>query len=145
MKVLPSGVSRGLFCCPSGWFGDQCKYKCHCFNDTCDATGECSEANTCVGGWFGPACQYVYSLQHQKNSHGSLLNCVCQLIIGYGRKSTIITLQVWINEDTLFFSELTSIYKYWSFVVLSCDESFLPVMVTQTTFQIFGQKNVFMF
>ncbi|CAG5124781.1 unnamed protein product [Candidula unifasciata] len=45
--------------CPSGWFGSQCKYKCRCVNNACDASGQCAGSYTCQGGWFGPACQYA--------------------------------------------------------------------------------------
>ncbi|KAK6991264.1 multiple epidermal growth factor-like domains protein 11, partial [Biomphalaria glabrata] len=42
--------------CESGWFGDGCKYQCHC-KEKCDTSGYCTN-NKCSDGWFGYKCQY---------------------------------------------------------------------------------------
>ncbi|XP_059158862.1 uncharacterized protein LOC131942914 [Physella acuta] len=44
--------------CTTGWFGDNCQYKCHCTDNNCDDNGLCLTNSTCTGGWFGPLCQY---------------------------------------------------------------------------------------
>ncbi|GFS22296.1 receptor-type tyrosine-protein phosphatase kappa-like isoform X1 [Elysia marginata] len=45
-------------CTLPGWFGNKCKYLCHCADDEdCDkTTGHCSSG--CAIGWLGHACQY---------------------------------------------------------------------------------------
>ncbi|CAG5127331.1 unnamed protein product, partial [Candidula unifasciata] len=50
--------------CKFDWFASECRYRCHCFNNTCNArgqsaNGECTAASYCDKGWFGPSCQYV--------------------------------------------------------------------------------------
>ncbi|KAH9494596.1 hypothetical protein Btru_019958 [Bulinus truncatus] len=42
--------------CAVGWFGPNCRYKCHC-TDGCDRQGNCL-GSTCETGWFGHLCQY---------------------------------------------------------------------------------------
>ncbi|KAK6991254.1 multiple epidermal growth factor-like domains protein 11, partial [Biomphalaria glabrata] len=58
-EILCPGFSNPPFCnqtCDSGWFGDGCKYKCHC-EGNCDTSGYCTN-NKCSDGWFGYKCQY---------------------------------------------------------------------------------------
>uniref|UniRef100_A0A2C9KK38 EGF-like domain-containing protein n=1 Tax=Biomphalaria glabrata TaxID=6526 RepID=A0A2C9KK38_BIOGL len=58
-EILCPGFSNPPFCnqtCDSGWFGDGCKYKCHC-KEKCDTSGFCTN-NICSDGWFGYKCQY---------------------------------------------------------------------------------------
>ncbi|GFS01683.1 fucolectin-1, partial [Elysia marginata] len=57
---IPSQVSSAQ-CQVAGWFGQSCRYQCHCEdNAVCDgSTGRCPGA--CHSDWFGPACQYVSS------------------------------------------------------------------------------------
>ncbi|KAH9498552.1 hypothetical protein Btru_007311, partial [Bulinus truncatus] len=43
--------------CPSGWFGLNCQYQCHCVGG-CSENGTCKEGLTCYTGWFGHLCQY---------------------------------------------------------------------------------------
>ncbi|CAL1532175.1 unnamed protein product, partial [Lymnaea stagnalis] len=44
--------------CNPGWFGNSCNYQCHCSNNQCDVSGECTAGSKCNSEWFGPACQY---------------------------------------------------------------------------------------
>ncbi|BFZ15391.1 hypothetical protein BsWGS_18430 [Bradybaena similaris] len=55
--------------CPDGWFGESCKYQCHCNSSaTCLAlTGECPPSDMCVRGYFGPGCQY-YDLAYESST-----------------------------------------------------------------------------
>ncbi|CAL1534192.1 unnamed protein product, partial [Lymnaea stagnalis] len=46
-------------CTERGWFGQGCKYRCHCENNKCDITsGQCLNNAKCARGWFGSTCQY---------------------------------------------------------------------------------------
>ncbi|CAL1536337.1 unnamed protein product [Lymnaea stagnalis] len=44
--------------CPTGWFGADCQFQCHCNNNVCDINGKCQDGRKCDYGWFGPQCQY---------------------------------------------------------------------------------------
>ncbi|KAK3766892.1 hypothetical protein RRG08_040415 [Elysia crispata] len=59
--ALISNHISSAHCQVPGWFGNGCRYQCHCVNSgACNATtGSCP--NGCNPGWFGPACQYVSS------------------------------------------------------------------------------------
>ncbi|CAL1546983.1 unnamed protein product, partial [Lymnaea stagnalis] len=46
-------------CSEWGWFGQGCKYRCHCENNNCnDTSGQCLNNAKCARGWFGLTCQY---------------------------------------------------------------------------------------
>ncbi|CAL1534170.1 unnamed protein product [Lymnaea stagnalis] len=44
--------------CPSGWFGSNCTFQCHCTSNCTTPTTECPSNYECDKEWFGAACQY---------------------------------------------------------------------------------------
>jgi hypothetical protein len=61
LALATTGVAtQSVNTCPSGWFGRDCSYQCHCrLSNTCGSDGACQDGQLCDKGWFGPACQYV--------------------------------------------------------------------------------------
>ncbi|CAG5123090.1 unnamed protein product, partial [Candidula unifasciata] len=58
--------------CEKGWFGKNCKFKCHCRPGVvCLSDGQCPEGQPCDHGYFGPACQYE-DLVYQRASPATL-------------------------------------------------------------------------
>ncbi|BFZ15394.1 hypothetical protein BsWGS_18433 [Bradybaena similaris] len=60
LTVLLTSQCHGQGQCPTGWWGPECKYMCHCnISQTCDATdGSCPAGDTCAKEYMGPSCQY---------------------------------------------------------------------------------------
>ncbi|KAK0046233.1 multiple epidermal growth factor-like domains protein 6, partial [Biomphalaria pfeifferi] len=55
-EVCPALEIFGLTqTCEDGWFGPECRYKCHC-QHSCNHDGKCPDK--CDLGWFGYKCQY---------------------------------------------------------------------------------------
>ncbi|CAL1546984.1 unnamed protein product [Lymnaea stagnalis] len=51
-------VENQSACDSPGWFGQGCRYKCHCEENNCDFDGRCTPNAKCSNGWFGESCQY---------------------------------------------------------------------------------------
>ena len=61
---IPLNPTGQTPCTSTGWFGEDCKYQCHCVGGAdCDKdTGSCGSVG-CHSDWFGPACQYGKSVE----------------------------------------------------------------------------------
>ncbi|BFZ22089.1 hypothetical protein BsWGS_25128 [Bradybaena similaris] len=62
---LLTTVLRAEDCRPT-YFGEGCKFKCHCKRGLCDQRGQCPE-NLCQEGFFGRKCQNVDLLFHESS------------------------------------------------------------------------------